>query len=203
MFAAIKTSDELHEMNVSVDDQGTTFTSPTLQRVLSATLQLMLGLTLLAWGYQGTGSTWPSDGFARLFIVLLLSMGTTLVSYGVFKVYDLKNPAFIRLDPSGIRFRQGIRSNRFVAWDDIDRIPPGMLVRNTASYAPSAYVYPRNSRKLIPPPSLGASDNGFRLTNLMVFYWQNPQRRDELTNGHVLQRLQAGEFEPGVEVQER
>jgi hypothetical protein len=108
MFAAIKTSDELHEMNVSVDDQGTTFTSPTLQRVLSATLQLMLGLTLLAWGYQGTGSTWPSDGFARLFIVLLLAMGTTLVSYGVFKVYDLKNPAFIRLDPSGIRFRQGI-----------------------------------------------------------------------------------------------
>lgn len=215
LFASIKTSDEIGEMNVSADARGLTFTSPTLQRVLSATLQLLLGLALVSWGYlQVSGKlSWDdtshyhgrrsrsSGGFMAFLVLVLGALGLFQTGYGLFKLYDLRNTAFLRVDPSGVRSVHGRLSDRFVAWDEIDRIPPGQPVRHTTRYTPSAYVYPRNGWRLSPPTSLGSSDNGFRLTNLMRFYWLNPRRRDELTDGDALRRLTAGRFEPGVEVE--
>lgn len=98
---------------------------------------------------------------------------------------------YLRLTPNGFTFVQGWRpqGGDWARVVDVTDASP-----NQSAPTPSAIVVMMSDKDVLTLPAASFTPEGRALRELVRFYWQNPDRRDELTDGQALKRLADGRF---------
>lgn len=199
-------------VTVIADERGTTVGPTRTARILTAVMLIIGAVSGAIFGYlQFTGQiSWDEPGGHRhyhgkgawvplLAPVLLPLLGLGCVGSLPFllrRLFEVRSPVFVRAEPSGVRMVHSPRKQTFVAWDDIADVRRSKKVQGRD--VPAAIVVVHDGRSLAAP--LDTHDESvFRVGSLLRYYWQHPHRRGELVTGYAVERMELGDFEPGVD----
>ncbi|ODQ85524.1 hypothetical protein [Mycolicibacterium holsaticum] len=115
----------------------------------------------------------------------------------VWRTFRRGSLQYLRLTPNGFKFVQGWRPQEG-DWaqvvDVIDASPNESAPTPTPTPTPNAIVVVMSDESVLSLPAASFTPEGRGLRELVRFYWQNPDRRDELTDGQALKRLADGRF---------
>ena len=181
---------------ITHDPTGTTVRASTAQRALAAVALIFAALAAVLIGYlQLRGQIhWDPHAHGRgrsapVIMPILLPLIGLAAAVGlpflVRALFDLRSPTFIELTPAGIRMAYNPRKQRTVAWEDIADIPA--VDPWARSQGRMLTIVPRQGRR-IATPQIGIGENLCRVSDLLRFYWNHPDRRHELTDGTATAR---------------
>jgi hypothetical protein len=174
-----------------VDDVGTTFRPdpgidiPVQVSLVGSVVASALILILVPLGKLDV----PIPSFMRYSLPLMcgviLIIGAPMLWRNVSRGGTTK---YLRLTPNGFELSEGWRSQSG-DWDQVRNIVAENPAQQTSTPAAIVFVM---SDETAPTISAGAmTPDGIAVRELVRFYWQHADHRDELTDGRALERLNA------------
>lgn len=118
------------------------------------------------------------------------------VVYGVPTLYRIvkhRDGKHLRLDPHGFEVWDS-QWNSFArgAWEDVEKIIDHPLKGRASFTEMVVFALPGKRSAKLGTGTITVDGHGLR--EWTRYYWQHPERRDELTDGRALQRLDDGSF---------
>jgi hypothetical protein len=173
---------------VNVDDGGTTFWPDRsieipIQIALLGAVSASAVYTVFAPLGMVTIPIPPAMRYSLPFTSgVFLLIGVPLV-WRNFRRGSLK---YMRLTPSGFELEESWRSESG-DWDQVKDVTDAAPGQQTSTSGPVVFVMSDGSAPTIAAGSM--TPNGKELRELVRFYWEHPESRDELTDGAAVKRL--------------
>ena len=101
---------------------------------------------------------------------------------------------YLRLTPEGFELAQGWRSQSG-EWSSVENVSEE--APDQSAPAPNAIVFVMSDGSAPTIAAASFTPGGAALRDLVGFYWQHPDHRDELTDGRALERLVDGGIDAG------
>jgi hypothetical protein len=189
-----------------VDSTGTTLRPDRSVDVLAVAMMLIGLVTGGAWaalGFLGE-VTWPFGAHYGFGYVIFFGGFSAFCAWYLAMMIRNSGTAYVRLTPDGCVLVEGFVTGR-ASWAEVtavtDDMPvyttrrPGFKTKKGQPYAwcASSIMKTDGTMAAVPNGNLYAS-NGDALRELIRFYWQHPEYRQELTDDRALARL--GTWEP-------
>jgi hypothetical protein len=173
---------------VNVDDGGTTFWP---DRRVEVPMQIaLLGGVAAAAAYTVFAPagkvTIPIPSFMRY--SLPFTSGAFLVTAVplVWRNFRRGKMKYLRVSPSGFELEEGWRSESG-DWEQVKDVTDAAPGQRASTSGPVVFVMSDGSAPTIAAGTI--TPNGKALRELVRFYWQHPESRDELTDGAAVKRL--------------
>lgn len=174
---------------VSSDASGTTFRPDrTVDRLLmAASVAAFVTMALYAvFAPLDMLDIRPPRGYGRFLLFSCLA-GTLVGVFSLRQMIRQRGTSYLRMSVDGIETGTTMTS-REQTWDEVADIAdrkPNTRHPNGATYVITATGHAREL------PTHWYTPDGHALRELMRFYWQHPQAREELADGRAIHRLEA------------
>lgn len=117
-------------------------------------------------------------------------MGAVIVAMGVPQVWRNVSRGgvtkYLSLTRAGFEFSEGLRSHSG-DWDQVKDITDEAPTKQASTSGPIVFVMNDETTPTI--AANGMTPGGAALRELVRFYWEHPESRDELTDGRAVERL--------------
>ncbi|MGV0715891.1 hypothetical protein ABQE93_10835 [Mycolicibacterium sp. XJ662] len=127
----------------------------------------------------------------RLYFPFVTAVTAIMGAPIVWRTFRRGSLQYLRLTPNGFKFVQGWRPQEG-DWTQVVDVTDASP--NESAPTPSAIVVVMSDESVLSLPAASFTPDGRALRELVRFYCQNPDRRDELTDGQALKRLADGRF---------
>ncbi|KUI09928.1 hypothetical protein AU190_05815 [Mycolicibacterium acapulense] len=175
------------------DYQGTTIRP---DRGVDIPIQIsLLGLTVASGLFAILEPTGlldiPVPEQMRLYIQFVSAAVAIMGAPILWRTFRRGSLQYLRLTPNGFTFVEGWRpqGGDWAQVVDVTDASP-----NQSAPTPNSVVVLMSDEEVLTFPAASFTPEGRALRELVRFYWQNPDRRDELTDGRALKRLADGRF---------
>jgi hypothetical protein len=175
--------------HMAVDDAGTTFWPdrgidiPIQVSLVGAVVASALIAVLVPLGKLDI----PVPPFMRLSLpfmsVVMVAMGAPMLWRNVSRGGTTK---YLRLTPDGFELSEGFRSTSG-NWEQVRDVTDEAPEQKAPT--PGAVVFVMSDESAATIAAGGMTADGTALRELVRFYWEHPDSRDELTDGRALKRL--------------
>lgn len=173
---------------VDVDDAGTTFRP---DRAVDLPIQIGFGLAVIASAiytiFAPAGMvTIPVPAAMRYSLPFTSGVLLLIAAPHLWRNLRRGCTKYLRLTPAGFVLEEGWRSESgdwLQVKDVTDQIPGG----KKSTSGPIVFVMSDDSTPTI--AAGGMTPDGTALRELIRFYWEHPESRDELTDGRAVERL--------------
>lgn len=178
------------------DDQGTTIRP---DRGVDIPIQIsLLGLTVSSGLFAVLGPSGilniPVPEQMRLYIPFVSAIAAIMSAPIMWRTFRRGSLQYLRLTLKGFTFVQGWRpqGGDWAQVVDVTDASP-----NQSAPTPNSIVMVMRDGEVLTMPAASFTPEGRALRELVRFYWENPDRRDELIDGQALKRLADGPFGEG------
>jgi hypothetical protein len=180
----------------SVTPQGTYDESGTLLRPsagvdknlnrLMITGGVAMGLCFLAWPLGGLFVPWFPEDVAHV-IPMCCGAAAVVFLWSWRSIAKRGGLSYLSLTPEGFEFPRtfSMKSGR---WEDVSLIDD-KAPNDTGFWIPMVFTMNDGAVLVFDSPGI-YTPKGTALMEMVRFYWQHPEQRDELTDGRALQRLE-------------
>ncbi|WP_131823435.1 hypothetical protein [Mycobacterium syngnathidarum] len=154
-------------------------------RRLIVTAGMSTWLMFLAWAF---GVLYLPLGNARHVFPLCAGAAAAVLTWCWIKMFRQGSLSYLFLSPQGFEFST-LREPKTGKWDEVDSVAD-KLPNEERFWNPMVVTMAGGQTLLMEAPGT-YTPKGTALVELVRFYWQHPDRRDELTDGRAVERLRA------------
>jgi hypothetical protein len=175
---------------VTHDDAGTTFRPDRKVDSLltAATVGAFLAMALYAILAPLDVLDIPLPRGNRHYFVIACAAGALVGVYSLWHTISQRGMSYLRLTSDGLETRNTM-SGTDRSWDEVTRVADTPQNRHQPGGATYITTADGRTRTL---PSDWYTPGGSALRELVRFYWQHPEHREELADGRALERLDKG-----------
>ncbi|WP_102141502.1 hypothetical protein [Mycobacterium hubeiense] len=172
------------------DDAGTTFRPDRkVDHLLTAsTIGAFLGMALYAVCAPLGMLDIPVPSGNRQYFVFVCAAGVVVGVFSLRQILAQRGMSHLRMTVDGVETGSAL-SSKSRDWDEVTDVAD--TSQDGGKPSGTTYIKTADGRTLT-LPSDWYTPGGNALRELVRFYWQNPEHRQELINGQAVERLEAG-----------